>query len=134
MRNKEIKVSIKKPRKKAVYIEEMEQKALFERARLQESTRDLFAIPNAGKRGWVQAKNMKKSGLTSGIPDVCLPRPSPNGYHALYIELKPNDKREATDNQLAVIERFKQLGNYACICYGWEHAWEIINKYLKGEL
>lgn len=47
----------------------------------------LFAVPNGGKRHMAVAKKMKAEGVTSGVPDLCLPVPR-NGFHGCWIELK----------------------------------------------
>ena len=55
--------------------------------RLQYRDKLIFAIPNGGRRGIIEATIMKKEGVLAGIPDLCIPVAS-FGYHALYIEMK----------------------------------------------
>lgn len=44
----------------------------------------IFAVPNGGKRGKIEAANLKKEGVTSGVSDLIVIIPN----QTLYIELK----------------------------------------------
>lgn len=47
----------------------------------------LYHIPNGGSRNKIEAANLRRQGVRSGVPDLCLPVARGN-YHGLYIELK----------------------------------------------
>lgn len=47
----------------------------------------LFAVPNGGSRNKIEAKNLKRQGVTSGVSDVILLIPK-KGYASLCIEFK----------------------------------------------
>ena len=47
----------------------------------------LYHIPNEGKRSIYYGAKLKREGLKSGVPDICLPIPK-GQYGGLYIELK----------------------------------------------
>lgn len=65
--------------------------------------RQLFAVPNGGKRNLIEASRLKQSGTIAGIPDLifCL-----NGK-TFFFELK-NEKGKLSDNQKIVIAKFIQ--------------------------
>lgn len=114
--------------------EAQEQELLFERAVYNPIIRDhLFSIPNDGKRSPFTGSKFVKRGLKRGVPDVCLPYPSPKGYHAAYIEMKRRDgKTTLTSDQANWIAKLRKAGNYANVAYGWEDAWQQLEEYLKG--
>lgn len=124
----------KEPKKKVQH-EAKEQELLFRWAELQKckypALRLLHAIPNGGSRHKIEAFNLKKQGLKSGVPDICLP--SPNGkYNGLYIELKYG-KNKASEEQLWWLDALRDEGYHAKICYGWEDAKNTILEYLGGK-
>lgn len=115
--------------------EHQEQEALFQRANLDPRCKLLYAIPNDGKRSWKEGARFKRRGLKPGMPDTHLPKPSPNGYHSLYIELKRKIRpAPVTADQAEKIYELNQEGNYACVCIGWEKAWQVIQDYLAGRI
>lgn len=120
---------------KLIATEHQEQEALFARAKLDPRCKLLHSIPNDGKRSVWNGAQFKRRGLLAGMPDTHLPKASPNGYHSLYIELKRKDKpAPVTKEQRDKIEKLNQEGNYACVCYGWEQAWQTIQDYLAGNI
>ena len=127
------KVLGKKPQKR-VQREGKEQESLFQWAKLQEckypDLKLLFAIPNGGSRHKLEAINLKKQGLKSGIPDICLPVARAN-YHGLWIELKVG-KGKTSDNQDWWIEKLTNQGYRCKVCYGFEEAKNTILEYLEG--
>lgn len=52
----------------------------------------LYHIPNERYCTPVQGKQLKRAGVRSGVPDLCLPAPR-GGYHGLYIEMKTEKGR-----------------------------------------
>lgn len=88
----------------------------------------LHHVPNGGKRDKATATALKRQGVKAGVPDIVLPAVRA-GYHGLYIELKAG-KNTTTDNQKRWLEYLRQQGYYTAVCYSWQLAAELIEKYL----
>lgn len=88
----------------------------------------LYHIPNGGSRNKIEAANLKKQGVKSGVPDICLPV-SRKEHHGLYIELKVG-KNKPSENQKKWISDLNDQGYLAVVCYGWEEAAKVISDYL----
>lgn len=125
--------------------EEAEQIALFMWASLPEiilkypELKWLFAIPNGGFRHKATAARLVAAGVKSGVPDTFLPIKR-GKYAGLFIEMKRRrmGNRSAgttTDKQDVWIEFLLTQSYGACVCYGWEHARDMLIGYLeyKGE-
>ena len=91
----------------------------------------MFHIPNESNVPVQYRVKLKKMGLKSGVPDICLPV-ARSGYHALYIEMKRTKGSTTSDAQKWTIAKLNKAGNMAIICYGAEQAIENIIEYLKG--
>lgn len=91
----------------------------------------LHHIPNGGKRDKVTAAILKREGVKSGVPDLCLPVPR-GGFHGLYIELKAG-KNIPTPSQSWWIEQLSAQGYWATWCVGADEAIHIIKKYLEEQ-
>lgn len=117
--------------------ESNEQQALFDwAARLEYKWPELallFHIPNEGKRSKITGARMKREGLRSGVPDICLPV-ARNGSHGLYIELKRRKDSRVTKDQLDWIEALVAEGYMAAVCRGCDEAIALIEGYLEGRL
>lgn len=85
-------------------------------------------VPNGGKRDRATAVALKRQGVKAGVPDIVLPA-ARAGYHGLYIELKAG-KNTTTENQRRWLEYLRQQGYYTAVCYGWQNAAELIERYL----
>ena len=113
--------------------ENAEQAALFQWAELASGAhpelRLLHAIPNGGLRDARTAVTLKRTGVKSGVPDICLPVQR-GGHGALYIELKRQKGGVLSANQKVWLDRLNQAGNRAVVCKGWEAAREAIEQYL----
>jgi len=70
--------------------ERIEQIALHEWCKAKRLTS--FAIPNGGSRHKIEAANMKREGVTSGVSDYCVILP----HIVLFIEMKKRAKRLKT--------------------------------------
>jgi hypothetical protein len=92
----------------------------------------LFHIPNGGRRDTIEAVNLKRQGVKSGVPDLFLPV-ARGQYHGLFIELKTETGRASPEQQWWMEELTKQ-GYFATVCHGWESAVRTIEWYmdLKG--
>lgn len=89
----------------------------------------LHHIPNGGSRNEIEAAQMKRQGVKSGVPDLHLPVPR-GSYASLYIELKrPGGK--VSDNQEHWINALESAGNRVRVCYGWEDAVKCLKDYLS---
>ena len=125
------------------HLEDLEQAALFERLAWELPDVLAFHIPNGGKRNALEAKRLKAQGVKPGVPDICIPM-ARGGYHGLYIELKRpiqdgksgmGTRRCAPISQAQelIIQRLREEGYYAIVCYGADGAFEVIKKYLKEQ-
>lgn len=88
----------------------------------------LFAIPNGGGRGLIDAANLKRSGVRAGIEDLFLAAPR-DDKHGLFIELKA-DEGEASAEQIAVSGFHRGQAYRSVMCWGHEQAIEVIEAYL----
>lgn len=93
----------------------------------------LFAIPNAGKRGPVLGRIMKREGMRAGVSDLFLACPNPFGYHGLFIEMKTPDGA-MSEAQKYFQSKATVKGYAAFACYDFDQAVNLITKYLKGEM
>lgn len=110
-----------------------EQAALFGWAELMEvrypELRWMHHIPNGGSRNPIEAANLKKQGVKSGVSDIFLPVPRAN-YHGFYVEMK-SANGVLSDNQKEFLTAMKKQHYATCVCYSWEAAKAKIEKYLE---
>lgn len=113
--------------------EECEQIVLFRWAEFSASQYPelelLHHIPNEGKRSAATGARLKAQGLKSGVPDVCLPT-AHGGYIGLYIEMKVKPNKP-TENQKRWLRALREAGHMVAVCYGFEEARDLIEKYLR---
>ena len=113
--------------------ENAEQAALFQWADFAALTYPelvmMYAIPNGGLRDARTAVTLQRTGVKSGVPDICLPV-ARGGYGALYIELKRVKGGLLSANQKVWLDRLNQAGNRAVVCKGWDAARDTIMDYL----
>jgi len=89
----------------------------------------LHHIPNGGSRGEVEAKNLQRSGVKSGVPDLCLP--VARGKHrGLYIEMKA-ESGKTFPAQDWWVEELNGQGYFAEVCHGWKSAMRVIEWYMN---
>ncbi len=114
--------------------ENQEQAALMEWARLLERNypelRLLHAVPNGGQRGGRTAAILQRTGVKSGVPDLCLPV-ARGGFHGLYIELKRIKGGVLSINQKTWLGLLAKEGYKAVMCRGWLDARDTILNYLE---
>ena len=102
-----------------------------------------YAIPNGGKRHVKTASDLKKQGVSAGVPDLCIPIPN-NDYHGLYIEMKrrpkilKSGKKSYTNSSISKtqsswIGTLNAFKYYAVICYGSDEAIKVIKEYLENK-
>ena len=125
-----------KPKKKRKQPEAIEQREFF--TWLSMERKDIrpfcFSIPNGGKRDGFEAKQLRRQGLTQGVPDVCLALPASwrdKNCHGMYIEFKaPGKKSVSSPEQVGMIERLRENGYYVVVVDSWEEARDEVNMYL----
>lgn len=94
----------------------------------------IYAIPNGGSRHKLEAIKLKREGVKSGVPDLHLPKIILKyEYYGLYIEMKYG-KNKTSKNQDEYIRRLKNAGYIVKVCYGFDEAKEVIEKYYGGKL
>ena len=92
----------------------------------------IYHVPNEGKRSIAMAAKMKRMGLKSGVPDLCLPVPNCK-YHGMYIEMKSN-RNAPTEGQKKWLTRLSSRGYYCTVAWSFEFARDEILRYMKGEV
>lgn len=107
--------------------ENQEQNAVVEWLRLKKILH--FGIPNGIPSNPITGKRFKNMGLSSGVPDLCVPIPN-NAYHSLYIEMKPKRGGVVSPNQKLWLEALNSHGHLAVVCYGFDEAQKVIEDYL----
>ena len=89
----------------------------------------LHHIPNGGSRDKREAARLKAQGVRAGVPDLFLPVPT-SKYHGLYIEMKFGRNRP-TAEQNEWLKNLSNMGYKTAVCYGWEEAREVIERYMQ---
>ena len=92
----------------------------------------LHHCPNGGFRNITEAVRFKKEGVKSGIPDIQLPV-ARGAYHSLAIELKRKNGGIVSPTQKWWLEKLREQGWQAGVCYGAAEAIEVIQDYLRGK-
>lgn len=114
--------------------ERTEQECLVQWFRLKYRDVKIVASANGGSRNKVEAANLKRSGVTAGLPDIQVIKAA-HGYHGLFIELKatPSKLRKkgvVSEQQKVIIDYLNQEGYLAVVCWGWIAAKDKIEWYL----
>lgn len=89
-----------------------------------------YAIPNGGLRNIRVAAKLKKEGVQSGVPDLCICR-ARHGYHGLYIEMKAKGG-SVKKNQKEWIEKLIKENYKVVVCWSIDDVMHELDKYLKG--
>lgn len=118
-----------KIRKKRENPESRLQRACIKWFKLQYPKETIFAIPNGGKRGKIEAAIMKGEGVMAGVSDLFLMR-GKEGYHGLFIEMKAKNGK-LRENQRVFIEDAKRKDYKVEVCYSLEEFVETVNNYLN---
>lgn len=92
----------------------------------------MYAIPNGGSRHKLEAANLKKQGVKSGVPDVMLPV-ARQGYHGLYIEMKRRRGGTLSADQKNFIKFLQAQGYRVERCNGFHAAADVIEDYMTNE-
>lgn len=91
-------------------------------------SRILFAVPNGGRRGRIEAAIMKAEGVVAGVSDLILLYPS-GEYHALCIEMK-TEKGRQQDSQKEFQQAVERFGYKYAVCRSFEDFRKTIDGYL----
>ena len=89
----------------------------------------IYHVPNEGKRSIAYAVRMKKMGLKSGVPDLCLPV-ARGKWHGMYIEMKA-DGGKPTVEQLGWQCKLTTQGYLCIVAWSFEYARDAILAYLE---
>lgn len=89
----------------------------------------LFAVPNGGRRGKIEAAIMKAEGVVAGVADMILLTPC-GGFSALCLEFKTGIGRQ-TDRQKAWQQAAEQHGNKYVVVRSFEEFTEAVEGYLS---
>ena len=88
----------------------------------------IYHCPNGGYRNKIEAANLKRQGVKSGVPDLFLPIPRRN-KDGLYIEMKWGNNK-CTPNQNKWILKLSKLDYEVKVCYSSMEAIDAIKNYL----
>lgn len=90
----------------------------------------LFAVPNGGARGRVEAQIMKGEGVTAGVADLLFLE-ARGSYGCLCIEMKTRRKSSRQNpNQKIWQEATRKAGNCYVVVRSFEAFQEVIRQYL----
>jgi hypothetical protein len=85
----------------------------------------LFHIPNGSWRDIRTATRLKKEGVVAGIPDLMCPK------YSLWIEFKNIKGGTISDEQYAMIDYLRSIGDTVIIGYGAEDASRKVLDFMK---
>lgn len=114
------------------------QSLFFQKVWLHKDTKHLpiFAIPNGGSRNPIEAKNLKRSGVVAGVPDVVCAVPTLAGEHGLWMEAKIG-KGKASEKQVEMHSKLRAQGYRVHIVAGKDpldlanNLWDCLRRYLQ---
>jgi hypothetical protein len=110
-------------------LEFREQCAFFEWLNYYPTIRGVtFSIPNGGSRNLLEAVNLKRSGVTKGVPDIFVGVPNKNA-HGAFIELKIGNNKLSKEQAL-MMDRLQDNGYECFVCYSFNEARQAVTKYL----
>lgn len=94
----------------------------------------MFAIPNGGLRDKITAARLKAEGVKPGVSDVFLPV-ARMGLNGLFIEMKRRTGKpcDIKDEQRDFIRAMREQDFGAFVCFGWEHAANLVEAYLCNQ-
>lgn len=102
----------------------------------------MFAIPNGSNKSKTARMKFKAEGLKAGVPDLMIPVAN-KYYHGLFIEMKQRPKTlksgkksyagiKVSQQQEEWINKLKEQGYDAKVCYGADEAIEVIEEYMEN--
>ena len=84
----------------------------------------VYAVPNGGKRGKLEAMRLRAEGVLAGIPDLHIPA------LALYIEMK-TAVGKVSPVQKDVHEQLRRDGQAVHVCRSLEDVQDIVSVYME---
>jgi hypothetical protein len=93
----------------------------------------LFAIPNGGSRHPYEAANLKRAGVTAGIPDLMLAC-ARNGYHGMFIEMKRVKGGKVSVTQIEIAIALQEKGYLTVVAEGADKAKMYVENYMESAL
>lgn len=121
-----------KPRKKPRHEESQIQQSCVRWFRMQfpDIALLLFAVPNGGARNKREAGILKGEGVTAGVADIILLKPS-GGFASLCVEFKTEDKGSSQrETQKRWQEVAETAGNKYVICRSFDDFYREVRSYL----
>lgn len=103
--------------------EHVHQRRYVEWVRLTHKVR-IFAIPNGGKRGRLEAMRLVAEGVSKGVPDLYVPA------WCLWIEMKA-EKGRVSPEQKDWHEYLSGVGDTVIVAYGFDDAVAQTEEFLK---
>ncbi len=100
--------------------------ALYSRGRYP-ALRNLYHVPNEGKRSMAAAGIAKSLGLSPGVPDLILDSPA-GRYHGCRIEMKYG-KNKPTKDQEDWLKRMQAAGYFVAVCWSANAAIALLEEY-----
>lgn len=88
-----------------------------------------FHCPNGGTRNKKEAANLKRQGVKSGVPDICILEPTKD-FHGLFIELKVGYNKPSEKQELW-LDKLGHRAYKTAVCYSFDECKEVINQYFK---
>ena len=104
--------------------EHVHQRRYVEWVRLVHKVR-IFAVPNGGKRGRLEAMRLVAEGVSKGVPDLYVPA------WRLWVEMKTETGRVSKD-QADWHEYLRAIGDTVIVAYGYDDAVRQTEDFLKG--
>lgn len=104
--------------------EHVHQRRYVEWVRLTHKVR-IFAIPNGGKRGRLEAMRLVVEGVSKGVPDLCVPA------WRLWVEMKADGGR-VTKEQTDWHDYLRSIGDTVIVAFGFDDAVAQTEDFLKG--
>ena len=87
----------------------------------------IFAIPNGGARSPATAGRLKAEGVSSGVPDLCIPA------WRLWVEMKRTKGGSVSPEQKDWIKYLEDVGYCVKVCKGAEDAKKQIQAFVTIE-
>ena len=95
----------------------------------------VFSIPNGAFVSKREAAKLRREGMKSGVPDLCLPVKSFNGEHqCLWVEMKrPDGKGVVSSNQSEFMARRREAGHCTVVANSAVEALIYMIRYTTGD-
>lgn len=88
-----------------------------------------YHCPNGGSRNRIEAIKLKREGVKSGVPDICICE-ARHGFHGFYIELKVG-YNNPSDNQNNFMKRLESKGYKIAVTKSLDEAISLVEEYFK---